>query len=412
MTTSSNDNPSVANQSTTSGGVSRRSLLSGSLGAALGLGAGALLGHQFATPTSSPDATASPSPNPNPSDPTSGAVTISAFGDHQAGIVLPATPQGHGNLVALTFTQLPTKTDLKALLGVIGEEIAALSAGKRLEVLPDGPHALTVTVGLGPRLMRLFGDGVPGAEELPAFNGDENLGTDNGGDLLLAAYSHDAGLFTPVALTLRALLPPHSLTWEQRVFRGPSQGTVVRNPFGFHDGVIVPRGSAEEAENIWVSDTEAPGFAGGTIFVLRQLHLLTTDFLTQDITAQEQVFGRKKITGAPLSGGELMDEVNLKLKDAQGEFLTPLNSHARAAHPSFTGSKLMFRRSFSYDNGPADSGLAFMSFQSDLRTFYATQHRLDEVDALMPFTRPRRSCTFFILPGFQADTPLGATLPD
>ena len=407
MTASSKDS-----EDTTSAGVSRRELLSGSLGAALGLGAGALLGHQFTAQTHVPDASASLSPNPKPSDSVGTTVTIPAFGDHQAGIVLPATPQGHGNLVSLTFPELPAKPTLKALLRVIGEEIAALSAGKRLEVLPDGPQGLTLTVGLGPRLMRLFGDGVPGTEDLPAFNGDEHLGADNGGDLLLAAYSHDAGLFTPVTLALRALLPTHSLTWEQRVFRGPSQGTVVRNPFGFHDGVIVPRGSEEEDKNIWISDAQAPGFGGGTVFVLRQLHLLTTDFLAQDIPAQEQVFGRKKITGAPLSGGDLMDEVNLKLKSAQGDFLTPLNSHARAAHPSFTGSKLMFRRSFSYDNGPADSGLAFMSFQSDLRTFYATQHRLDEVDALMPFTRPRRSCTFFILPGFQADAPLGSTLPD
>lgn len=60
--------------------------------------------------------------------------------------------------------------------------------------------------------------------------------------------------------------------------------------------------------------------------------------------------------------------------------------------------------------GIADAGLLFRSFQRSLRTFVATQQRLDEVDALSKYVTPTGSSTFAILPGFDRQHALGASL--
>ncbi len=38
------------------------------------------------------------------------------------------------------------------------------------------------------------------------------------------------------------------------------------------------------------------------------------------------------------------------------------------------------------------------------------QQRMDDIDALMGFSTPTATCAFAILPGFDADHPLGSTL--
>ena len=54
-----------------------------------------------------------------------------------------------------------------------------------------------------------------------------------------------------------------------------------------------------------------------------------------------------------------------------------------------------------------DRGLLFVSFQKQLRTFVATQHRLVEGDAMMRYVTTTASSAFLILPGFTPDQPLG-----
>jgi dye decolorizing peroxidase len=173
------------------------------------------------------------------------------------------------------------------------------------------------------------------------------------------------------------------------------------------DGIVVPHGDDELRENVWIASGP---LAGGTICVVRKLRLDTTRFRALETAEREGIIGRTLSDGSPLSGGKPDDQVDLRAKTPEGEFLVPPRAHARAAHPSFTGSTLMLRRSYSFDDGGDDSGLLFISFQNELRVFTATQHRLDEVDDLMGFTTPLFSATFVMLPGFSADRPLGAQL--
>ena len=378
-------------------GVDRRSVLIGLGGLVTGAAVGVTgwAGIEGAV-TSGAAPTTAPALAPEPA-------RVVAAGDQQAGIHRPSTPQRQGLLFALDLDS----TDL-GWLPAVGEAILDLVEGGKSALLPEGPGDLTVTVGLGPRLIAAVDPTLPGAEELPAFKGDENITDDRrGGDVLLAAYSSDPTGLRVVLESLSAALPGSTLRWEQRGFRGPGTGGVVRNPLGFLDGIIVPNTDDELDRNVWIADGP---LAGGTICVLRRLRLDIAAFHERSRREQEAVFGRRFGDGAPLSGGGTLDQIDLRAKTPEGDYVVPADAHARAAHPSFTGSELMLRRGYAFDDGDGDTGLLFVCFQRTLRTFVATQQRLDDVDALSKFVTPTGSATFVMLPGFDRTTPLGATL--
>lgn len=363
---------------------SRRGLLSAALGGAAGLAIG---GASAAALTRTEHTTTE-----QPTD-----IEVPAHGTHQAGIHSPASPQHFGSLLVLDAPG----TDL-AWLAALGERIIAQRTDGGL--LPDGPGDLTVTIGLGPRLVPT---GLPGSTELPAFVGDEAIeGAARGGDVLIAAYSSDPTVLDAVLADLAERVPGATVRWRQFVFRGAGSGTKARNPLGFMDGIVVPHSAAEFADGVWIADGPA---AAGSILVIRRLRLDTAGFRALGVAQREAVIGRTLSDGAPLSGGGPDDQVDLRAKTAEGELLVPARSHARAAHPSFTGSPLMFRRSYSFENA-GETGLVFMSFQNELRTFVVTQQRLDDGDALMAFTTPTASASFLVLPGFDEERPLGSTL--
>ncbi len=384
---------------------SRRGILKGALGGAIGFGLGAATGAaaSAAVTAGALDAASDTAPGTGSVQPE----RVAAWGPYQAGIHLPGVPQRFGR-IAVIDTDLATAEWLAAL----GARIAELTAGENsAELLPDGPGDLTISVGLGPRLIAAVDASLPGAEELPLFAGDAAIeATYLGGDVLLSVHSSDPTVLSPVLADLTALLPGAQPRWEQLVFRGAGEGTKARNPLGFMDGIIVPKGDSELEESVWIGSGV---LAGATICVIRRLRIDSSRFRSLAVDDREATIGRRLDDGSPLSGGEPDDQVDLTAKTPEGEFLVPARSHSRAAHPSFTGSGLMFRRSYSFDNGAGDdpaSGLLFVSFQNELRTFAATQQRLDEVDALMTFVTPTASGTFLMLPGFSDQVPLGAPL--
>ena len=372
----------------------RRGVLIGAVAATVGAVAGVAAGAAVVNPQQ----LNAPLPAAEPGAP------VDATGANQAGIARPHTPQRFGRVRVLDVAD---GADPTGWLAELGGRILELTAGVPL-VLPDGAGDLTVTVGLGPRIVAAIDPEMPGTAELPSFAGDDSIpASARGGDLLLAVYSSDPGSLAPVLDDLGALVPAASTRWEQAVFRAPGEGTKTRNPLGFHDGVIVPKGDAELDENVWIASGAA---AGGAICVIRRLRLDAERFRALPVDGQEKIFGRRRDTGAPLSGGGPDAQIDLSARTPEGDPVVPADAHARAAHPSFTGSALMLRRGYAFDNGDGDSGLMFICFQHDLRTFTATQQRLDDVDALREFTHATASATFLILPGFDRDRPLGSTL--
>lgn len=392
-------------------GPRRRDVLRGFAAAGLGAAAGVAGGWAAA------DAQPSEAPAPREGEPLD--ARVDPHGRHQAGIARPATPQPHGVMVVVDAAELQSGAGVRAMCADLGDAITALTAaehGSALEAvrleLPDGPGDLTITVGIGPRLVRAVDPSLPGAEELPRFASDGELGADQvGGDILLAAYSSNPNDAEHAVRWLVDRIAGASVRWSQRLFRAPGRGTVTRNPLGFHDGIIVPRGTRELDEHVWIADGP---LAGGTICVVRRLRLDAGRFRAEPEARQEEIIGRRRHDGAPLSGGGPEDEADLLAKTPDGRFVLPARSHVRAAHPSFTGSGLMLRRGYAFDDGALDdasdlrdAGLMFTCFQRELRTFVQTQHRLDETDDLMAYATPTASASFLILPGFTPERPLG-----
>lgn len=371
-------------------GHTRRAVLAGGLGALGGTALGFGLGRAT---TGGPAAAAPPEPVP---------AVVQAHGPTQAGIARPATPQPFG---LVTVGDLRPGRSTSFLTG-LGEVIAELTENSPSDLLPDGPAALTVTVGLGPAVMAGRTSDDLGAADLPEFAKDATIPARcRGGDLLLSLFSHDPSVLEPVLGLLADAVPGFRIRWQQRCFRGPGEGTVVRNPLGFHDGIQVPRTEDELAENVFLDGDPA----GATICVVRRLRLDAARFRQLPVARREEVIGRR-LDGSPLSGGGPLSVANVDLKSPDGQYLIPQRAHVRAAHPSFTGSHLMLRRGYAFDNGGSDAGLLFMCFQKDLRTFVLTQRRLDTLDDLSDFVTPTGSGTFLILPGFATDKPLGALL--
>lgn len=389
-------------QDTRRTGYSRRSVLLGTGGGAL---AGLLVGAGIGTTTTRHQG---PEQSTTSQTPPSTGQPVAASGTTQAGVARPDTPQIHGLIVVADVDLAVVATSLAAL----GDKILELTQTETSNVLLDGPADLTVLVGVGPRVLRTSAH--PDLHELldmPEYVGDADLPDHAlGGDLLLSISTSNPGDFEPVLAELQQVISGFSLRWSQLGFRGPGEAGVARNPLGYHDGVIVPRGADDLATRVWI---ESGPLQDGTICVLRTFELDVADFSQLPANEQDAVIGRKRATGVPLSGGQLHDEVLLAAKTAEGEFVIPANSHVRAAHPSFTGSDLMLRRSYSYmenSGGNIAQGLLFTAFQQDINTFIRTQLRIDELDALMDFATVKTTGAFAILPGYSETTPLGSTL--
>ncbi|MEU3962857.1 Dyp-type peroxidase [Streptomyces buecherae] len=334
---------------------------------------------------------------------------VSATGRHQAGITLPEPAQPH--LLAVV-ADLSAGAAPGPLLADLGRAIRALTAGTDPRLLGLEPGDLTVTVGVGPRLVRAAGASLPGATDLPRFSRERIAPGADGGDLLLQIRASDPTLLPVVAAALADQAGDRVRErWRQSARRGANvpvgEGrTAPRNPLGFVDGIIGPHTAAERQRDLWLAGP--PEVAGGTLAVLRRMELDLPRFAALSVAEQEAVFGRRRASGVPLSGGSAASGPELGAKTPDGRYLVPANAHARRAHATAVGVGLMLRRSYGIDD-PAP-GLLFISFQNELRTFTATLAHMDTSDALLPFTTTTASATFLILPGFDARLPLGSRL--
>lgn len=371
--------------------VTRRAVLVGTAAAAatgaVGFGTGALLASG--------------------GDESPGGSPIAAQGVHQAGIDRPAAPQQYC-LLAVADLDLHS---LRASLSALGTQVAAVTTQPAglADLTPDGPGDLTVTVGLGARALRATSHPELGAlADLPDFVGDAELAADRrDGDLFISVNSSQPTALEPVLSWLLEQVAGVRVRWTEFGFRGPSSGGVARNPLGYFDGIIRPKTAAEFRDDVWIADGQ---LAGGTICVIRRFQLDAAAFRELSPTERDDVIGRKQSTGAPLSGGARDDQIDLNAKSADGTLLIPLHAHARAAHPSFTGSALMLRRGYGYRASDADHGILFIAYQNDVQTFVRTQLRLDEVDDLSKYATPTATSAFAILPGSRNGAELGSTL--
>ncbi len=349
---------------------------------------------QHSSPASTPQASAS-------------TTQVSPTGRHQAGITLPQPAQP--NLLAVV-ADLGDAVAVGPLLAELGQAVRTLTAGTDPRLLGLAPGDLTVTIGVGPRLVRRADPALPGAADLPRFSREQIAPHARGGDLLIQICASDP-LLLPVVAAALVQQAGHRIRerWRQSARRGPNVAvdkdvSAPRNLLGFIDGIVGPRTTAEHQRHLWLAGP-AP-VAGGTIAVVRRMELDLPRFAALSVADQEAVFGRRRATGVPLSGGTAAGDPNLGAKTPDGRYLVPADAHIRRANPNVVGVGLMLRRSYSTDE--PTPGLLFISFQNDIRTFTRTLARMDDSDALLRFTTTTASATFLILPGFDQQHPLGA----
>ena len=371
---------------------SRRQFVVGSVAAgAVGAAAGFAGGHAVA---------AGPGPAGSPTD----DELVEAHGLHQAGIDRPTLLQRH---LELSVLDLDEQTELADTLDTVGQRIAALARGEDDALAGLAPARLTVTVGIGSRLVSTFLPGSPGSRDLPAFRRDEITPDRASGDLLLLCRSDDGAVAALARQSLTSVFSGRP-RWSISGFTTAPDGPATRNILGFQDGLSIPRTTAEKQASVWIHGDPA---ADSSIAVVRVMPIDTAAFTALPLSDQQRAVGRERASGAPLSGGTANDDPDLSAKSDAGVYDIPADAHIRRAHPLPAGlDGLMLRRSYSFSSDGGDQGSIFVSFQRDVDFFVRTQLRLDESDALLERTRTTASGSFLVLPGFTPERPLGSSL--
>ncbi|MFV0532968.1 MAG: Dyp-type peroxidase [Cumulibacter sp.] len=406
--------------------VSRRRFLGGA-GAAVGtLAAGAVLAG------CDEESTADTAPEPTPKEP--------FYGTHQMGIIAPTAE--YATAIALDVTA----NDRDGLVGVltsISANIEALTQHDPPE--PAEPLAVpedagivvgvpgTLTSGTLSAGASLFDDRFGLAKLKPdalvpmpdGLARDELDPARTHGDLLLVLQAPNRDTVTnAVRRILRDLTGAATARWMLDVFARPDTTeapdvTSTRNLMGFKDGTANPDPTLDDLMNdvVWsagAEDGEPDWCTGGTYLAARTLRMIVEDWDAQTLDHQEKVFGRTKVTGAPLDG-EVESDVPLYPKDAAGQKI-PLTAHIRLANPRDGEALLMLRRSMSYErgidaNGQLDQGLFFVSYQRSLQAFLEAQARL-KGEPLEQFVITHGGGFFFSFPGPAKGEYLGAVLID
>ncbi|AKZ56746.1 Dye-decolorizing peroxidase [Streptomyces ambofaciens ATCC 23877] len=402
-------------ENTASGdGISRRRLLgtAGATGLVLGT-AGAAAGYAAA-----PSSAATPLTS-------LGSEEVMFHGKHQPGITTPTQACGH--LVAFDLRAGAGRKEAAALLRRWSDTARRLMAGepagtRDTDVARDaGPSSLSVTFGFGHSFF-----GRTGLEQrrpvaldpLPDFSSDHLDKNRSNGDLWVQIGADDALVaFHALRAIQRDAGSAARVRWQMNGFNRSPGATAhpmtTRNLMGQVDGTRNPKPAEPDFdERIFVpaqpGKTEQAWMANGSYAVVRRIRMLLDDWERLSVKAQEDVIGRRKSDGAPLSGGAETTEMDLEKTDANGSLVVPINAHARITRPDQNGGAAMVRRPFSYHDGfdadgVPDAGLLFVCWQADpLRGFVPVQRKLDRGDALSPFIRHEAS-GLFAVPGGAAE---------
>jgi deferrochelatase/peroxidase EfeB len=358
-----------------------------------------------------------------------GLRAVPFHGRNQAGIA--TAPQTAAGFLAFDVTAA-NRGELTALFRALTARAAFLTAGgtpppnpptsapsdDRLlgpTVLPDD---LTVTVGLGASLFDGrygLGPSKPAQlETMRAFAHDNLDPAISHGDLLVQLCAGHRDTVGHAMLDILA----HTgggmrLRWRIDGFRFPPRPVgIPRDWMGFKDGITNPdtTNTTQMNQQVWVQPgpPEPAWTAGGTYQVVRIIRMFLDKWATVPVGEQERIFGRRKISGAPLyatlpTASDNLDPIYTNDPDG---LLTPLNCHIRLANPQTpqtAATSAILRRSFQYDRSPdvqgnPDMGHVFCCFQQQLATYIAMQTRLED-EMLVPFISPIGGGYFFALPG-------------
>ena len=428
------------------GGASRRGFLGGALGVVGG--AAALAGTAGAIPPKIMVGPGMAGPG------LLGGAIEPFYGAHQGGIVTPQ--QKHLYFAAFDIVS-DKRAEVSDLLRRWTDAGARLAAGLSLAgdtagdtpPLDSGeagglaPERLTLTIGFGAGLFSKdgadrFGLAAKRPEaliDLPRFNGDQLLPERTGGDLCVQACSDNQQIAMHAVRHLARIgSGVVQMRWVQAGFGSGSHnnaknspGETPRNLMGFKDGTLNPsaRDPALMAQRVWVGD-EGGWMRGGAYLVARPIRIALEHWDKMKLGFQEQVVGRRKDSGAPLTATREFDPLDLKATDADGNYVIPENSHVRLGAPELNDGAQILRRAYAYDNGLAmiaerwppwrqglmmDAGLMFLAWQRDPRTgFVKIFENMAKFDMMNQFVTHVGSGLFACPPGTRPNGFIGETL--
>jgi deferrochelatase/peroxidase EfeB len=394
-------------------GFSRRAFLGGVGAGGAGLVAGAVVGHEVSAPARPP--------------------AVPFHGEHQAGIATAAQDR----LAFASFDVVTTsRTELRDLLREWTAAATAMCKGRPApggsqdllappadtgEALGLDPGGLTVTAGFGPSLFDdrfgLAGRRPAALRELPRLPGENLDPTRSDGDLCLQACSADPQVAFHVIRNLARIgRGVVEMRWSQLGFGRTSSTTSTqstpRNLFGFKDGTRNLRGDDPESmrRHVWVGpDADQAWMCGGTYLVARRIRMHIESWDRSTLGEQQQVFGRTKQVGAPLTGTHERDRPDFHARDRSGRPVIPVDAHIRLAAPENNGGRAILRRGYSFTDGidPAsgelDAGLFFVVFVNDPGVFVDLQNKLGSLDALSEYIVHDGSGLFACPPGARGE---------
>lgn len=415
--------------------VSRRRILGGAMvagfaGAAVGATGGGLAGYAIASDSTARHSSDSDIVDLRHSYPFYGTT-------HQPGIA--TAPQRYCVFVSFSLAAGAGRAELQSLLARWSAAASVLQQGKPVgavqppvEVQPPAdtgeafglsPASLTVTIGLGPAV---FGDrfGLAGKKpaafsDLPQLNGDNLDPRLHGGDLSVQACADDPQVCYHATRNLtrlgRNIVSPF---WQVlgfgRASAGPGQAT-PRNLMGFKDGTRNVATDEQYDRFVWVDNADQAWMNGGTYQVARKIRMLLETWDTDRIGNQQQIFGRSKQDGAPLSGKLEFDTPDFAAKGADGKPLIDPLSHIGLAARENNDGVMIRRRSYNYTDGldptgQLNAGLLFLSYQNDPQHFIRLQNRLGANDLLNEYIRHIGSAIFAVPPAPKQGHYVGQSL--
>lgn len=357
-----------------------------------------------------------------------GGSAVGFYGEHQAGITTPMQDRAYLAVFNVsTQSREQLELTLKALTAAAERMSRGLSAGPvgstqgMLEAPPDDtgeamdlPAArVTMTIGFGASIFDArfgFTSLKPSNfNPLPRFARDEVLPDRLDGDLIIQVCADDDQVaFHALRNLIRISKGTLTPLWVQSGFSGASQSIssphTPRNLFGFKDGTanLALDDRAETDTHLWIRDG---WLAGGTYMAVRNFRFDIETWDRSSLLEQQQVFGRSKGIGSPLSGGGEFSEADFAAKAPDGSLAIPSDSHMALAHPSKHGGVKIHRRAYNYSNGAdrigrLDAGLLFISFQQDLeKQFVPIQRALANSDRMNEYVTVISSGAFVCPPG-------------